>query len=87
MATIDACLDLGSVRIQELQGAHGLVTQYAERWHRHVSTISVYFDSCDMSLMLRLVFVFILSRIDYCNPVLAGLTAAALAPLQRECCG
>jgi len=31
----------------------------------------------------RLVSAFILSRLDYCNAVLAGLPASTLAPLQR----
>ena len=31
----------------------------------------------------RLVSAFVLSRLDYCNAVLAGLPAATLAPLQR----
>ena len=31
----------------------------------------------------RLVFVFVLSRLDYCNTVLAGFPSSSLAPLQR----
>ena len=32
--------------------------------------------------MQRLVSTFVLSRLDYCNPVLAGLPAVTLKPLQ-----
>ena len=31
----------------------------------------------------RLVSAFVLSRLDYCNAVLAGLPATTMAPLQR----
>ena len=33
--------------------------------------------------MQRLLSAFIMSRLDYCNAVLAGLPASTLAPLQR----
>ena len=36
-----------------------------------------------LKLCQRLVSAFILSRVDYCNAVLAGLPASTLAPLQR----
>ena len=34
----------------------------------------------------RLVCALVLSRIDYCNVILAGLSASTLAPLQRVLC-
>ena len=37
----------------------------------------------DSSTMQRLVSALILSRVDYCNAVLAGLPAVTLKPLQR----
>ena len=37
----------------------------------------------DQPMLQRLVSEFVLSRIDYCNPVLAGLPHTSLAPLQR----
>ena len=37
----------------------------------------------DSSSMQRLISVFIMSRLDYCNAVLAGLPARTLAPSKR----
>ena len=37
----------------------------------------------DQPMLQRLVSSFVLSRIDYCNSVLAGLPHTTLAPLQR----
>ena len=37
----------------------------------------------DPSSMQRLISTFIMSRLDYCNAVLAGLSACTVAPLQR----
>ena len=37
----------------------------------------------DQPMLQRLVSTFVLSRIDYCNSVLAGLPHTTLAPLQR----
>jgi len=34
----------------------------------------------------RLVCALVLSRLDYCNVILAGLSASTLAPLQRVLC-
>ena len=58
------------------------------KWHRRASFIFVVFVSFDMfsrrqHAMQRLISAFILSKLDYCNSVLAGLPAATLSPLQR----
>jgi len=37
----------------------------------------------DIDAQKRLVFALILTRVDYCNSALAGLSDSALAPLQR----
>jgi len=37
----------------------------------------------DRDVMARLVLSLVITRIDYCNAVLAGLPASSLAPLQR----
>ena len=49
----------------------------------HIHHLRKLHPMLDQSSAQRLVSAFILSRIDYCNAVLAGLLATTLAPLVR----
>ena len=54
--------------------------QYHTVWHKHRRRLRSARQRCYTE---RLVCVLVLSRLDYCNVVLAGLPASTLAPLQR----
>ena len=49
----------------------------------HLRRLRAVRNSIGQEATTRLVSAFILSRLDYCNAVLAGLPTSTLAPLQR----
>ena len=55
-------------------------------WHRHVFTICAEYSAVRRQLVAtlhsRLVTALVLSRLDYCNAMLAGLPTSTLAPFQ-----
>jgi len=59
------------------------VAKTAQACFFHLRRLRAVRNKVGQSVMIRLVCVFVLSRLDYCNAVLAGLPDATLAPLQR----
>ena len=79
---VDSVRDLGVILDSELS-----MSQHIEKisstcfFHlRRIRKLRLVLDS---SSMQRLLSAFIMSRLDYCNAVLAGLPANTFAPLQR----
>jgi len=56
--------------------------QHKPAFSIYVGCVRLVIYSVMMSL-IQLVVALVFSRLDYCNAVLAGLTATTLAPLQR----
>ena len=93
---LDASLNLGSVVIEPVHSVRdlGVILDGELSMIQHIGQISsiCFFHLrrlrkprlvLDPSSMQRLISTFIMSRLDYCNAMLAGLPACTLAPLQR----
>ena len=92
----DTSLNLGSVVIEPVHSVRdlGVILDGEQSMIQHIDKISLicFFHLrrlrklrlvLDPSSMQRLLSAFIMSCLDYCNAVLAGLPACTLAPLQR----
>jgi len=78
----DVVLNLGVLFDSELTIASHIVKVATVCWYylRRLRQLRSYVDR---DVMSRLVLSLVITRIDYCNAVLAGLPASSLAPLQR----
>jgi len=56
---------------------------YAIKCSYHLRRLRAVRQQLGRDVAARLVAVLVLSRLDYCNAVLAGLPTSTLAPLQR----
>jgi hypothetical protein len=59
------------------------ISQTSQSCHYHLRRISAIRKYLSSDATAKLVSSFILSRLDYCNSLLAGLPASSIQPLQR----
>ena len=59
------------------------ITRLANSCFHHLRRLRQICRSVEKDVMVQLVVAFILSRIDYCNAVLAALPQSTIQPLQR----
>ena len=79
---VDSVRDLGVILDSELtMRAH--ISKISSVCFFHLRRLRKLRPLIDMVSAQRLASAFVLSRLDYCNAVLAGLPAITLAPLQR----
>ena len=62
---------------------HDHVPRLVQMWFFHLRRLRSVHRQLGQDVTERLVCALVLSRLDYCNVVLAGLPALTLAPLQR----
>jgi len=62
------------------------VSQTAQTCFYHLRHLRSIRRQLGLDVTSRLVSAFVLSRLDYCNAVLAGLPASTLAPFQSAAC-
>ena len=59
------------------------ITKVANSCFHHLRQLRQIRRAIDEDVMIQLVMAFVLSRIDYCNAVLAALPRSTIEPLQR----
>ena len=59
------------------------ISKIASTCSYHQKRLSQIYSSISRETVIQLVMFLVMSRIDYCNSVLAGLPASTLSPLQR----
>ena len=79
---VDSVRDLGVILNSELS-MRVLISKILSTCFFHLRCLRKLRTLIDRASAQRLASAFILSRVDYCNSVLAGLPTSALAPLQR----
>jgi len=92
----DLCLPVGSNVIKPKEVVRDLgvyldselsfkqhITKVANSCFHHLRRLRQIRRSIDEDVMIQLVVAFVLSRIDYCNAVLAALPRSTIEPLQR----
>ena len=62
---------------------HDHITRTSSIWFYHLRKLRQLRGVVTQIAIQRLVSAFVLSGLDYCNAVLAGLPSSSLAPLQR----
>ena len=96
MDPADRCLTIGSDVIQSVDVVRDLgvyfdahlsmkthVARVARSCFYHLRRLRSIRRNLGRDMTTRLVSAFVISRLDYCNSVLAHLPASTLAPLQR----
>ena len=79
---VDSVRDLGVILNGELS-MQGHISKISSSCFFHLRRLRKICPLIDTVYAQRLASAFILSRVCYCNTVLAGLSASTLAPLQR----
>ena len=93
----DLCLPVGSNVIKPREVVRDLgvyleselsfkqhITKVANSCFHHFRRLCQIYHSIDEDVMIQLVVAFVLSRIDYCNSVLAALPWSTIEPLQHH---
>jgi len=79
---VDCVRDLG-VLLDSSLSMHQHIARITSTCFFHLRRLRKFSRILDIDARKRLVCALILTRVDYCNTALAGLSDSALAPLQR----